>query len=186
MAETQSQRLGSGQTRPLVNEARNYGPTVSQCFCVAWGLFLNVRLSCVNTLHHKKIGKICHFSLLRAVFPNEIASKFPNILCNESIIVVKKFDFEILTYLYVLRTPKFIYAIFRVMNVCMCVSLCVCMCVCMWVNMIASKRYIRLSSNFVCILQVTIGRTLLILVNIGWIVFLQEYKIILIYYGLWS
>ena len=62
-----------------------------------------------------------------------------------------------------------------------CIYVCRRVCVydafkCMWVNMIASKRCTRLSSNLVCILQVTVGRTLLILVNIGRIVFLQEYK----------
>ena len=54
--------------------------------------------------------------------------------------------------------------------------MCVCVCVCMGVNTIASKRCIRLSSNLVCMLQVAVGRTLLISVNIGCIVFLQEYK----------
>ena len=104
-------------------------------------------------------------------------------LCKESFLIVRKFDFEILTDLYVLRFPGFIYAIFALMYVCMCV--CVCMCV--WVNTIASKRYIRLSSNLVCILQVTIGQTLLILVNVGWIVFFTEVqKRIFIHYGLWS
>ena len=70
------------------------------------------------------------------------------------IVIMKIFDFEILTYLYILRSPEFIYAIFGVMYVCMWVSLCVCV----WVNTIESKRYIRLSSNLVCILQVTVGR----------------------------
>ena len=48
--------------------------------------------------------------------------------------------------------------------------------VCARESMIAFKRCIGLSSNLLCILQVTVGRTLLILVNIGRIVFLQEYK----------
>ena len=91
-----------------------------------------------------------------------------HILCEESIVIVKKFDFEILTYLYVLRSPEFMYTIFAVMYVCVYV--------CMWVNPIASERCVWLSSNSVCMLQVTVGRTLLIFVNIGWIVFLQEYK----------
>ena len=43
-------------------------------------------------------------------------------------------------------------------------------------RVLVSKRGIRLSSNLVCILQVAVGRTLLILVNIGCIVFLQEQK----------
>ena len=55
-----------------------------------------------------------------------------HILCKESIVIVKKFDFEILTYLYVLRSPEFIYAIFGVMYVCVCVCICVCVCVCEW------------------------------------------------------
>ena len=42
--------------------------------------------------------------------------------------------------------------------------------------MIASNWYIWLSWNLVYILQVTVRQILLILVNIGWIVFLQEYK----------
>ena len=41
-------------------------------------------------------------------------------------VIVKKFDFEILTHLYVLRSPEFIYAIFAVMYVCMCVCVYVC------------------------------------------------------------
>ena len=48
-----------------------------------------------------------------------------HMLSKESIVIVKKFDFEILTYLYVLTSPEFIYAIFGVMYVCMCVCMCV-------------------------------------------------------------
>ena len=57
-----------------------------------------------------------------------------HILCKESIVIGKKFDFEILTYLYVLRflthlyalrPPELIYAIFGVMHVCMRVCMCV-------------------------------------------------------------
>ena len=55
---------------------------------------------------------------------------------------------------------------------------------------IASKRCILLSSNLVCILQVTLGRTLLILhsvLNLGLLVFLTgEQKIFLIHYSLWN
>ena len=43
------------------------------------------------------------------------------ILCMESIVIVKNFDFEILTYLYVFGSPEFIYAIFTAMYICMCV-----------------------------------------------------------------
>ena len=53
-----------------------------------------------------------------------------HILCKESIAIVKKLDFEILFYLNVLRSPEFIYAIFKVMYVRMCVCVSVCMCVC--------------------------------------------------------
>ena len=38
-------------------------------------------------------------------------------LCKESIVIMKKFGFEILTYLYVLRPSEFMYAIFTVMFV---------------------------------------------------------------------
>ena len=44
-----------------------------------------------------------------------------HILCKESIVIVKEFDFEIFTYLCVFRSPEFLYAIFMVMYVCMCV-----------------------------------------------------------------
>ena len=85
-----------------------------------------------------------------------------NVLCKESIVITKKFDFEILAHLYSSRSSQFIcdtrYAIFTVMDVCM------------WVNTIVSKRWIHLSSNLVCILQVTVA--LLILVNTVWKVFL--------------
>ena len=42
-----------------------------------------------------------------------------HILCKESIVIVKKFDFDIFTYLYVFRSSEFICAIFTVMYVCM-------------------------------------------------------------------
>ena len=41
-------------------------------------------------------------------------------LHKESIVIMKKFDFEILAYLYILRFPQFICAIFTVMHACMC------------------------------------------------------------------
>ena len=49
-----------------------------------------------------------------------------HILCKESIVIVKEFDFEIFTYLYVFRSPEIIYAILTVMCVCLCVCVCVC------------------------------------------------------------
>ena len=45
-----------------------------------------------------------------------------------------------------------------------------------WVNTIASERCIWLSLNLVCILQLTIRQTLLILINVLCYVFLQDYK----------
>ena len=47
-----------------------------------------------------------------------------HILCKESIVIGKKFDFEILTYLYILRSPEFIYAIFTEMYACICAYVC--------------------------------------------------------------
>ena len=70
---------------------------------------------------------------------------------------MKKFDFEISTYLYVLRSPEFIYAIFRMFYPCICV-VCMCFCVCIWVNAIASKWCIRLSLDLVCILLIIVGK----------------------------
>ena len=87
-----------------------------------------------------------------------------HILWNERIVIVKKFDFQIFPYLKVLRSPEFIYAIFTVMYMCMCI----------WVNMIVSKWCICLNKNFACLLQFTVGRTLLILINVGCIAFFSS------------
>ena len=86
---------------------------------------------------------------------------------------MKKFDFEISTLLYVFRSPESIYAIFTVMYTCMraCARVCV--------FVYASEHdsvCIRLSSDLVCTLLVTVGRTLLILMNVACIIFSQEYK----------
>ena len=43
------------------------------------------------------------------------------ILRKESVVIMKKFDFDILTYLYVLRSREFNYTIFTMMYACMCV-----------------------------------------------------------------
>ena len=40
-----------------------------------------------------------------------------HVLCEESIAINKLFDFEILIYWYILRSPEFIYAIFMVVYV---------------------------------------------------------------------
>ena len=57
-----------------------------------------------------------------------------HILCKKSIVIVKNFDFEILMYLYFLRSPEFIYAIFGVMYVCVFVRVCVRMYVCVYMS----------------------------------------------------
>ena len=44
-----------------------------------------------------------------------------HIQSKESFVIMKKFDFRILTYLYILRSPKFIYGIFVAMYGWMCV-----------------------------------------------------------------
>ena len=64
--------------------------------------------------------------------------------CNESTAIVKKINFEILTYLYDLRLPEYINTFFTVMygNNCACVY------VCMRLIMIASKRCFPIEFNF--------------------------------------
>ena len=75
-------------------------------------------------LHHKvALHKINPTETMTRNFPLLL---FEHVLCKESVIVMKKFDFEILTYLYVLRSPEFIYAIFTVMYACMCECESVC------------------------------------------------------------
>ena len=44
----------------------------------------------------------------------------------ENIEVMKKFNYAILIYLYVLSYPEFIYAIFTVMYLYVCACMCVC------------------------------------------------------------
>ena len=46
---------------------------------------------------------------------------FERTLCKESMVIVKKFDFEIMTHLYFSSSPEFIYGNFEVMYVCVCV-----------------------------------------------------------------
>ena len=65
------------------------------------------------------------------------------------------FNFEILTYLYVLRSHEFIYAIFTVIYTCMGVYGCMSIlyvCVCMWENTIVSKTVYCIEFKFgICI-----------------------------------
>ena len=60
------------------------------------------------------IWQLCPLKIIRR---NLLLSE--HILCKESIVIIKKIDFEILTRLYVLRSPEFIYVIFTVMWSCM-------------------------------------------------------------------
>ena len=82
-----------------------------------------------------------------------------HILCKESIVIVKKFDFEIFTY-FIQFQVSWIY-LYYYGDICMQVYMC------MWMNTILTKRCTRLNSNLVCMLLVTVGRTLIILVNIA-------------------
>ena len=138
-------------------------------FKINWSLRI---FKCVRISHTQKI-LIC-FCRLKCPSYYLLFLLSEHMLYKESIVIVKVFDFEILTYSYALRPLVFIYAIFMVMYVSMYV--CMHMYVCMRVNTIVSKRCIQLSSNLVCTLRVTVERTLLILLKIGCIVFLQEYK----------
>ena len=63
---------------------------------------------CLCRVAESAIIQNCHFLLSERM------------LCKISVVIVKKFDFEILTYLYVLRPPEFIYAIFKVIYVYVC------------------------------------------------------------------
>ena len=72
-------------------------------------------------------------------------------------------------------------------DVCIYMCVCVSVYVCMRVNTIASKRFIRLSSNLLCILQVAVLLFVLILVNKGLKVFFTgAQKRILMHYSLWN
>ena len=94
------------------------------------------------------------------------------LLCKERKVIVKN---STLTFwdIYMLWALMNSFMLFlRWCIVCMChVLYCMCVsyvCVCMYMqNTLAFKECFLLSSNLVCILQVTVGRTLLILVNIG-------------------
>ena len=122
------------------------------CYCTVKKYWF---YKCVMYLHLYYL-----FSIWITLLQNFFFFLFPSIYyVRECIVIVKKLDFQILTYLYVFRYPEFIYVIFTVMYACVCV--------CMWVNTIASKWPIRFSSNLVCILQLIIAQTLLILVNVG-------------------
>ena len=93
----------------------------------------------------------------------------------ESNLCMKIFNFEIF-HTFIRFGVSSMHLCYFYGDVCAYIDMYVCVCLCMWVNMITCKRFIRYSSNLICILHVTVGRTLLILVNVGYIVILQEYK----------
>ena len=121
-------------------------------------------------MHFIKVRIEIAISWLIYFFEHEIVKRafffctffFPNTCyVGERIVIMKKFEFEILTY----KVSWIHFGYFYGDVICMC----------MWINTIASKWCIRPSSNSVRILQV-IGRwTLLIFVSVEGIVFLQEY-----------
>ena len=101
------------------------------------------------------------------------------------IVIVKKFDFEILTYIYVLRSIEFIYDIFKGMYVCMCLCVFVFVCV------------LRVKIVYTIELKVVVYVTDHRLANLidlsecwmyiyTYIFFTKVQKRILIYYGLWN
>ena len=113
-------------------------------------LFINLKINffpktpLIIFIWRGKILHFCHWNWL--IYENKFRKHFythfyihffllsEHILRKESIVIVKNFDFEILTYLYILRSLEFIYAIFEVMYVCMCVCVCVCVYVCVYVS----------------------------------------------------
>ena len=101
---------------------------------------------------------------------------------------MKKFDYEILIYLYISRYSEFIYAIFTVVYVCMYVCVYVCMCVCMYVcdGPLASEVHsIELKLGIYII-----GHCLTKALNFGvcrtYSFFTGRPKRILLHYGLWA
>ena len=69
-------------------------------------------------LHNIRASKVISKLIVPIFFFKNRFLLSEHTLCKESIEIVKKFDFEILMYLYVLRPPEFIYAIFGVMCAC--------------------------------------------------------------------
>ena len=71
------------------------------------------------------VGVECHaMKRIRISRYSHVLLLSEHTLCKDSIAIVKKFDFEILTHLYILRPPEFIYAIFAVMYAFICVGVC--------------------------------------------------------------
>ena len=73
-----------------------------------------------NKMFGMKFFSLCSLVMVEIVF-----FFFERILCEESI-VIKKINFDILIYLYVLRPPEFTYAVFEVTYVSVCACVCVC------------------------------------------------------------
>ena len=102
----------------------------------------------------------------------KISMDFSFTLCNGIIVILQKKLSLKFWRIYTFWSPLNSNILFFQWRIYVCVH--VCMYVRMWANTIAFKRCIQLSSNLVCMLQVIVGRTLLILGNIGCIVFFTE------------
>ena len=74
-----------------------------------------INLKALDLIKKKQISTLISFHL------SFLLSE--HVLCKASIVIMKKFDSEILMHLYVFRYLEFIYAIFGVMHVCMCVCM---------------------------------------------------------------
>ena len=84
-------------------------------------------LICIGTTTENTTSGV-FTEFLRLVFLKNLRFRFllSENISKECIVIVKKFDFEVFPYLYVLRSPEFIYAICEVMYVCICECVCVC------------------------------------------------------------
>ena len=87
-----------------------------------------------------------------------------------------------LKYLYFWGCPEFIYGIFKLIFV----SMRPCVRVCMIMNNVTSAWHTHLSSNLLCTLKITVGQTIMILVNIKLIFFFMLQKLILMHFDPWS
>ena len=90
-----------------------------------------------------------------------------HILCKESIVTMKNFDFEILTFIRFEISCIHKCYFYGDVCLCLCVRARARTCVCMCLETIAPKQCIQLSSNFPsCTFQISVRRTLLILGNV--------------------
>ena len=64
--------------------------------------------------------KVFRVTVIFGFFTFRIFFLSEHITFKKNIVIVKKFDFEILAYLYILGSSEFIYSIVTVINVCVC------------------------------------------------------------------